>query len=59
MVYIYDSIQHKENVSPESGFFWLKIVTSRGLLWTRQWNCDLYIRWDRTELSAEINFSRM
>jgi len=59
MFSICNSIQHKENVSPEIGFFWLKIVTSGGLLWTRQWNWDLCITWDRSESSAEINFSRM
>jgi len=57
LIYIYNSIQKKGNVSPESAVFWPKIVTNGGLLVKRQWNCDLYIRWDRTELSAEINFS--
>ena len=59
IVYIYNSTQYNRHVSRESRFFWFKMVIGGGLLWTRQWNCDLYITWDRSELFAEINVSRM
>ena len=42
-----------------TGLFCLTPGTSGGLLWARQWNCDLNNTWDRTELSAELAFSRI